>query len=332
MIECIFTLDYEIYGNGQGSLRRLVYEPAETLKTIFERYKARFMPFVEAAEIEMIEKEGADPDIDAVKHQIREFHEDGFELGLHIHPQWCNAKYESGEWRLDYREYSLCSLPRERIAHIIGHSLEYIRNIVGDPNYIPLSFRAGNWIFQPTGNAADILAEVGIKVDSSVYKGGRQHMHHLDYRRAVRNGYYWTFKDHVDLPDPHGKLIELPVYTEMVPIWKIFTTKRIDLQRKQMSASQTLKQRVHRIRELLRFRYPMKFDYCRMTITELTRMVDKVIQEDEKNPSSYKPIVAIGHTKDLVDIETIDLLLSYLTSAGIKIATVKEVYAKFKQQ
>jgi len=29
MIDCIFTIDYEIYGNGEGSLRELVYEPTQ---------------------------------------------------------------------------------------------------------------------------------------------------------------------------------------------------------------------------------------------------------------------------------------------------------------
>ena len=29
MIECIFTLDYEIYGDGTGSLNELVYEPTD---------------------------------------------------------------------------------------------------------------------------------------------------------------------------------------------------------------------------------------------------------------------------------------------------------------
>ena len=32
MIECIFTIDYEIYGNGEGSLKELVFEPASVLK------------------------------------------------------------------------------------------------------------------------------------------------------------------------------------------------------------------------------------------------------------------------------------------------------------
>ena len=31
MIECIFTVDYEIYGNGTGALIDLVYEPAKQL-------------------------------------------------------------------------------------------------------------------------------------------------------------------------------------------------------------------------------------------------------------------------------------------------------------
>jgi hypothetical protein len=36
MIECIFTIDYEIYGNGEGSLVELLHEPAEKLRTLFK--------------------------------------------------------------------------------------------------------------------------------------------------------------------------------------------------------------------------------------------------------------------------------------------------------
>ena len=98
MIECIFTIDYEIYGNGQGSLRELVYELAERLKAIFKKWNKRFVPFVEVAELEMIEAKGSDPAIDLVKHQLRDFYRHGFELGLHLHPQWYKAQYENGKW------------------------------------------------------------------------------------------------------------------------------------------------------------------------------------------------------------------------------------------
>ena len=36
MIECVFTLDYEVYGNGEGSLRELVLDPARQLTELFQ--------------------------------------------------------------------------------------------------------------------------------------------------------------------------------------------------------------------------------------------------------------------------------------------------------
>ena len=76
MIELIFTIDYEIYGNGGGSLRELVFEPAARLQEVFRKRKIRFVPFVEVAELETIEAHGTDPAIDLVKQQIRDFYDD----------------------------------------------------------------------------------------------------------------------------------------------------------------------------------------------------------------------------------------------------------------
>jgi hypothetical protein len=328
MIECIFTIDYEIYGNGEGSLRELVYEPAEGLMATFRKWNARFVVFVEVAELEIIESKETDPTIDLVKHQIRDFYKEGFELGLHLHPQWYNARRENGGWILDYSEYNLCTLPQHRIVQIVDRSLAYFREVLGAYDFTPLSFRAGNWLFQPTKALASILAERGIKVDSSVFRGGLQHQHQLDYRRASRNGYYWKFGDDVNTPDPNAALLEIPIYTQMVPPWKILTNKRIGLQQKGTSAASIGKKSLYRFVDFLRFRYPLKFDFCRMTITELTRMVDKVIHEDQHGPASYRPIVAIGHTKDLVDFETVESFLAYLNEKRIRVSTFTEIYHK----
>jgi hypothetical protein len=328
MIECIFTIDYEIYGNGEGSLRELVYEPAKRLRTIFQKWNAHFVAFVEIAEIEMIEAKATDPAIDLVKQQIKEFYREGFELGLHLHPQWYNARRENGVWKLDYSEYNLCTLPRERIVKIVDRSIAYFRRILGVADYTPLAFRAGNWLFRPTQPAACVLADRGIKIDSSVFKGGLQHQHRLDYRQSLKNGYYWRFKDNVNSSDSKGTLLELPIHTQMVPFWKMLTTKRISLQRKGTSAAQNGKQKLNRLIDFFRFRYPLKLDFCRMTITELTRMVDKIIQQDHQNPASFRPIVAIGHTKDLIDFQTVELFLDYLNKKGIRVSTSTDVYLK----
>src|SRR2546423_1039464 len=149
MIECVFTIDYEIYGNGEGLLKELVYEPAKRLKTIFDRASAKLVVFVEAAELEKLDALRTDPAIDQVQAQIKEFHQQDFEIGLHLHPQWCNAEYRDGKWSLDYNEYNLCPLSRQRIDAIVGRSIAYLRRIVGVPAFTPLSFRAGNWLFQP---------------------------------------------------------------------------------------------------------------------------------------------------------------------------------------
>jgi hypothetical protein len=328
MIKCIPTIDYEIYGNGEGSLKDLVYAPADRLSTIFRKRNARFVVFVEVAELEMMETKGTDPAIDLVKHQIRDFYRDGFELGFHLHPQWYSAHHEGGGWILDYSEYNLCTLPRERIAQIIDRSLAYLRNILGVSDFTPISFRAGGWLFQPTETLASVLAGRGIKLDSSVFKGGLQQQHKLDYRPALKNGYYWKFKDDVNLPEPLGALLELPIHTQMVPTWKMFTTKRIGLQQKAPSASHNNKNGFYRIMDFLRFRYPLKLDFCRMTLKELTHMVDTVIREDQDDPTSFRPIVAIGHTKDLVDYDTVESFLAYLNQKRIKISTFEEVYPK----
>ncbi|MBU0728529.1 MAG: hypothetical protein KKE17_04305 [Proteobacteria bacterium] len=324
MIDCVFTIDYEIYGNGEGSLRELVYEPAERLVAIFDKWDARFVSFVEVAEFEMIEAAGSDPDIHLVKQQIRKFHETGFELGLHLHPQWYNARHEKGKWVLDYQEYNLCTLSPDRISQIVQRSMDYLRKVIGDSEFIPISFRAGNWLFQPTQAAATVLADQGIKVDSSVFKGGVQHKHSLDYRRALKNGYYWNFSDDVNIASTDGMLLELPIYTQMVPIWKMFTAKRVGMQRKSSSSSQATKGRMGRIRDLLRLQYPLKFDFCRMTLDELISMVDREYKKDQDDPSTYRPLVAIGHTKDLVDFVAVDAFLSYLRQKKIAISTFEQ--------
>lgn len=326
MIECIFTIDYEIYGNGEGSLYELVYEPARKLKDIFDQKGANFVVFVEIAELEQIEALETDFAISKVKGQIRELYKQGHEIALHLHPQWSNARYHKGKWELDYSEYNLCVLPKERIAEIVDRSVTYLRTVLDTSDFTPLSFRAGNWLFQPTRTVASVLAERGIKVDSSVFKGGLQHQYNLDYRKALRNEYYWRFTDDTNVSDPGGVLLEVPIYTQMVPFWKMLTAKRIDLQRKGSPAAKTSKKKLYRLLDFLRLRHPQKLDFCRMTLDELTRMVDTVIREDQKNPTLFRPIVAIGHTKDLVDFETVEFFLSYLEQKGITISTFEKVY------
>lgn len=330
MLECVFTVDYEIYGNGEGSLRQLVHEPALELKRVFDAARAPLVFFVEAAELEILEAARADPAIGDVKAQVRDFYEQGHEIALHLHPQWYNARCVNGGWQLDYTEYNLCMLDEERVEHIVQRAIEYLRRVVGDSAFVPASFRAGNWLFQPTATAAKVLARHGLKADSSVFKGGVQHQYRLDYRPALGNDWYWRFHDDVNVADPAGALVELPIFTEMVPFWRMLTGKRLGFQRRSRPAGGSAAvpgitpRRSSRYLDYFRWRYPMKFDFCRMTLGELTRMMQTVLREDQRTPDTYKPVVSIGHTKDLVDVEIASAFLDWLRAHGIPVATLAQ--------
>lgn len=326
MIDFIFTIDYEIYGNGEGSLKELIFEPTRQLTKIFDQAGAKLVFFVEAAELEKIEEAKSDPAIYDVKNQIKDLHRKGHEIALHLHPQWYKGKFENSRWELDNSEYNLCVLPEKRIIEIVDHSINYLRSVLSEPGYTPLSFRAGNWLFQPTQPAAKILFSRGIKIDSSVFKGGLQHQTRLDYRPSLRNGYYWQFQDDVNKPSSTGELIEIPIHSEMVPPWRMATKKRMALQQKAAASRKTFKDKIDRVMDLARPLQPLKLDFCRMTIAELTDMMDRIIKDHQKTPNVYKPIAAIGHTKDLIDFETVESFLSYLSQNNIKISMCHDTY------
>jgi hypothetical protein len=333
MLECLFTIDYEIYGNGTGSLRELVHDPTQKLLRIFREAGERFVVFVEAAELERIEAKRTDAAIATVREQLGHLRSEGFEIGLHLHPQWYNARPQNGAWVLEDSEYNLCTLKRERIEWMIRRGIGYLRRVLDEPGFTPLSFRAGNWLLQPSHTVAAVLAEQGIRVDSSVFKGGLQRGRGLDYRPALNNGYYWRFQHDVNVEEPQGRLLEMPIHTRLVPFWRMLTCKRLALQQKGNDAVHTaiprrLRRRTNRFCDLLRFWYPLKFDFCRMTLDELRRCTDEMIREDEKSPTLLKPLVAIGHTKDLEDLETITGFLSYLKKERIKVSTLEGVYER----
>src|SRR5277367_1637817 len=174
VIECIFSLDYEIYGDGSGSLRDLVVDPTARLLEIFDKWGVRFVNFVEVSEFEAIEAAGSDSAVQLVNQQVRGMRRSGHEIALHLHPQWYNARFERGRWQLDYSEYNVCNLPQIRIAEIADRAVAHLKYMVDDPQFAPISFRAGNWLFQPTETAARELSRKGIRIDSSVFKGGFQ--------------------------------------------------------------------------------------------------------------------------------------------------------------
>ena len=56
----------------------------------------------------------------------------------------------------------------------------------------------------------------------------------------------------------------------------------------------------------------LKFEFCQMTMRELKETVDRVIREDQEDPDAFRPLVAIGRTRDVTDNATVEPFVSYL--------------------
>ena len=69
-----------------------------------------------------------------------------------------------------------------------------------------------------------------------------------------------------------------------------------------------------------------------MTLQELTSMMEPIVQQDAADPDTYRPIAAIGHTKDLKRSETVDDFLAFLQAKRIGVATFHTVYPKLPRQ
>lgn len=328
MIDFIFTLDYEIYGNGYGSLKELVYEPALKLIDVFNRHKARLVFFIEVAELEIIESARVDPFINEVKKQIKFIKEIGFEIGLHIHPQWYEARLQNGKWSLNNQEYNLCLLSEDRIEQLLNRATTYLRYLVQDQHFTPVAFRAGNWLINPAVRVVPALARQGIKIDSSVFKGGFQRSTGIDYRQAPADLYYWKFTDDVNKPSESGLLLEIPIFTKMIPTWQFLRGKRLDLERKVPSDEGLTDKISRRIKDFLRWKVPLKFDFCRLNFQELLSITEEIVASDRKHPQDYKPIVLIGHTKDNPDIGMISTFLDHIRDKNIRTVTFEETYRK----
>jgi len=297
MIECIFTLDYELYGNGIGSLRKCVLEPTRHLAALFGQQGLSFVIFPEMLGLIKMEEFRADPDVPEVLDQLRDLYRDGFEIGLHLHSWWHNATIRDGHWVLDWESRNLCHWNPAQVNALIGLAINRLRRITASPAFTPIVFRNGLWVMQPTPTLAKALRQHGLLFDSTIFKGGRIADLGVDYRPSLGNGFYWRFREDVNMPDLAGDLYEVPIFTDLVPFWKMVGAKRLSIHRK--AAMTREKGRVSRkLQDFLRFQYPRKLDFCRMTHRDLECSLARILKRDKEDPRVYKPIVLIGHSKD----------------------------------
>ncbi len=331
MIDLIFTLDYEIFGNGDGSLYECILKNTEALNKIFENYNFRYVNYVEVAELIKIKEYNSDPDVKLVEDQILSMYHKEYEIGLHLHPQWFNSKFINNRWELDYNEYNMCMIERYKIDNYFEIAIQYLKEILMDSKFNPISFRAGNWLIQPTNQIIDSLIKHHIKIDSSVFKGGVLRNYNIDFRNALKNGYYWLFHHEVNLPTSKIGIWEIPIYSWMVPFWKSINKNKYEALKKHNNRRNAHFKKLINFVSKINFLYPLKMDFTKMSFYELKEILLKIIETDNTTPHIYKPITLIGHSKNNIKFSEIENFLNFISLKNINVVLFKDIISKLEK-
>jgi hypothetical protein len=236
MVRIIFTLDYEIHGNGDGCPKDLMVEPTYRLLRLLDEYEAKLTIMADVAEIlkfkEYKDKYGRDDYCyDAIVEQLCYAIQKGHDVQLHIHSSYFNAKHENGRWIQDWSEYNFAGLPYDRMDWMVRIGKQFIETLLrpADPFYRCIAFRAANWSVNPSHNVVRALINNGITIDTSVFKYGRRNgLVTFDYTGAYSQIVPWRVKEEdICGRDDTSRLWELPIYCEKRWIGAFLTLNRI---------------------------------------------------------------------------------------------------------
>ena len=327
----IFTLDYEIHGNGDGQPLELMVEPTYRLMTLLEKYNQRVTIMADVAEILCFKRYADDTGRDdyhvaEIEVQLRNAIKRGHDVQLHVHSSYFKARYKNGAFDQCIEEYNMAALPIERIDEMVRQCVEYLETLLKPikKDYKVWLFRAANWSMMPTENLYRVLVRYGITHDTSMYKGGCQGGNVCyDYREAYDNLFaYPASMTDINKRDEEGTLIELPIYTEMRPFWDFVTPMRIfrmvrakfhkhkkndasaesydvkdnstPLNEKRLNRTNEKDYSKLTLKSFFRLN-PLKMDFNQVNARGLRRMMTNVMKRAENNENV--DVVLIGHSK-----------------------------------
>ena len=338
MLRVVFTIDYELYGNGDGSSRKLIVNPTDRLLSLLDKYGAKLTIMAEVAQIQKFKeyKDSIGQDdyhFDAITSQLKRAIRTGHDVQLHVHPSYLNARYRNGGWEQDWTEYNLATLSYDRIFDIIqkGKHFLYELLIPVKADYQCQFFRAANWSMCPSENIVKALIAHDFLIDTSVFKNGkRTGMIEFDYSTAWSDCLPWPVDEtEVNNRDLSGHLMEFPIYCEQQSLfdfislnrfWQAWLGKRhsvLNVQRGYFDQETHLSQytsKLEKLCNLLSREYPLKMDFNQCTGKQLIRGLESAWQKYGHLEVDV-PFVLIGHSKSYNGINAIEMkrFLKYVT-------------------
>lgn len=367
-IHLAFVDDWELSGNGSGDIRQLQFEPLRRLVSIYNRlgihgsFNAEVMQqltFRQHQDQHQELKVLADEWDDVVRETFRQ----GHDIQLHIHPQWQNAQYEDGRWKLT-ADWSILNYSREAAQQMLQRGKEYLENLLKgvDPNYRCVSFRSGAWCIAPSPHMLDVLVKLGIVFDMSIVAGVKYDTRNikLDYTECEEQflPYYPVMTDARKVSDRVEPIICVPTncfYASRRQVLRHHVDKAVNKIRSRITGPTEVSnngrsvaaygeewaqidgsraQRVYRklIVPYMRGKHTIS-DLAQLDYALMMEMLASIRKRARASGLSDVPIVLENHTKDLHNFSDLERFLEKaVTSSDIKFITLTELATNLDQK
>lgn len=304
MIHILFTLDYEVHGNGAGSPEKLMIQPTNEILRLFDRFNAKLTIMADTVEILRFKnnstneyKQSYYKILEQLKDTIKRQHD----VQLHLHPAFKNAEIIDNNWKLDYSKYNMSQLTRDEACHLVNEGKTFLEENLKeiDPEYKCTAFRACNWDVQPSDNISHAMKKNGLTIDTSVFKYGvKNSIVKFDYTDAVSNLIPWpaSNSDFAQM-DINSSIYEFPIYCTEKKITHFFTLNRILNHflnyRHKLPQTDTAGEKG---KTASKKDFPWKADFNQCSGKQLIREL-KNVYDNNTDISVDIPFVLIGHSK-----------------------------------
>lgn len=346
-MKLILTFDYELFGDGSGNIFEHIINPTKSILHICKKHNVKTTLFFEVVEYWAIKEQWLsgnnmgyteDP-ILAIENQLIQAHNEGHDIQLHFHPQWLNAVFKDGEWKLDFENWRLGDYTnvkgydRQTLLNKGKATIEEIIQKI-DPEYSSSIIRAGGYNIMPSKSIGKAMIQTNLIIDSSVFPGGIENgpLSVYDYTKtSIDLDYWFASVEDISRPSDHNKeILEIPIFALPQRRWKKIGWERIkSMMVNKKSAVKTLSNKTANKTLFRKITYwlekeALTWDFCLFSRS----MHDKFfnyIESHLKNKRSH--FVLIGHPKNFTSEKTLEYLISEAKIKNYSFLTLSE-YAR----
>lgn len=316
----IFTTDYEIFGNGTGSVEKCMLKPTQGMAEVMEKFDAPLTVFLDVCEYWAFETEYEKGNLSEdyasqIRQQLQQLVKAGHDVQLHFHPQWLNYSYSDGDWDLDFDLWRISSLkyedeehPERSLKKLFQKGKQTLEEILKPvkASYECNSFRAGAWSMQPEAEVLRAMRESGFKIDSTVAPEMQfeDDFTFYDFRKAPAAP-QWNIQKDLLVPEEEG-LLEVPIFTTHVPLLKklkflgLKKSRGLELKPEGCTGSALAsagKTKLQKMKEVLGSGRSM-FNFSDATsCEEMIYFAQQAIKRYASRRENLVPVVAISHPK-----------------------------------